>query len=102
MRILIILLLLLFSPTAMAQADSPSKLEQTNVSGTVTALGDGHLVLRPDNSERQVVFDITIQTEAIPSESAVRVGSKVKILATHHKLIRVEVVPYAKWLKANH
>ncbi len=71
-----------------------------NFSGAVTALGKGHITLQLDNSEKSLVFDIVLQTEAVPSESAVKVGSKVRIVATDRKLIRVEVVPYGEWLKS--
>lgn len=81
--------------------DAPQALGwRKNFSGTVTALGDGHLTLQPDKSEEPIVFDIVYQTEAVPSESAVKVGSKVRVVATERKLIRVEVVPYGEWLKA--
>lgn len=67
--------------------------------GTVTFLGEGKLELElPD--ARRLAFDIVAETEAIPSEMAVRVGSPVEVLATQSRLLRVKVIPFSEWLEA--
>jgi hypothetical protein len=90
---------LAFGFSATAQEVAPVELGwRKTFSGTVTALGDGRLELELVDS-RRIVFDIVAGTEAVPSELAVRVGSKVDIVATQRRLIRVQVVPFSEWLQ---
>lgn len=87
--------------TLLLCVSAPAETElgwRKSFAGIVVALGEGQLELRTAGGER-LVFDIVEQTEAVPSEMAVRVGCRVEIVATGRRLLRVEVIPLSDWLR---
>lgn len=92
-------LLLLSHPHGAAAQPAPPELGwRKSFLGTVTFLEQGRLeLLQPDG--QRLVFDIVAETEAIPSQMAIRVGSKVEVLATQRRLLQVQAIPYSEWLR---
>lgn len=75
----------------------PTVSPEPVVSPGPTVLPEPVVSSRP--AGQRVRFQIVAETEAVPSESAVRVGSYVEIIATQRRLLRVEVFPFSEWIR---
>ncbi len=73
---------------------------QKDFQGQVILYDDTVMAIRTDTYGDKIYFSRGEATEYLPSEAALRVGSKVRVRCDHSNNVRwVEIVPYSVWLE---